>query len=197
MCSSDLAEAKAEFVGGTATPMPTPVVKSPFGTLLGFSGSNKMAAVEKAVVQTPTTDTHKVSATDQHDAVNAKLATLVWGGSSKQFGVSDRGALVHTAAEKAEPSLAKFAELFQTKAAALSAKVVVDTGGDRLNVFVKQPAPQNDDDLDAHHMADVRDTATLRHFVDAVHDHAMVNTAPAADADMWHHFVDGGHALFA
>jgi hypothetical protein len=103
---------------------------------------------------------------------------------------------VQTAAEKAEPALSSFASLFQPKAAAVAAKVVVDTGADRLNVFVKQPAPQNDDDLDAH-MADAGGTAApASHFFNAVHDHAVVDATPVVDADMWHNVFDG-HALFS
>lgn len=198
------AEAKADFVGGTsvttpvvATPAPAPVVKSPLLSTVGSTWLSRADTVEKTVVPTPTRDTSKVATTDQNDAVNTKLAALLWGASTKQFEVSDKGALVQAPAEKAEPALSKFADLFQTKTAASSAKVVVDTGADRLNVFVKQAAAQNDDDLDAHHMTDVRGTAAISHFVDALHDHVVMDTAPVADADLWYHIVDGGHALFA
>jgi hypothetical protein len=66
-----------------------------------------------------------------------------------------------------------------------------------LNVFVKQAALQSDDDLDAYHMADAGSTALTKHFVDTLPDHVGLDTAPVADADMWHHIIDGGHALFA
>jgi hypothetical protein len=205
------AEAKADFVGGgatvapvvVATPTTTPAVKSFPSSLFGsslinkYSPLNKAAAVEKTVAHTSTADTHKITTTDHNDAVNTKLAALFWGNSAKTFGVTDKGALIKAPAEKAEPTLSSFADLFQTKAVASSAKVVVDTGADRLNVFVKQAALQSDDDLDAYHMADAGGTAVTKHFVDALPDHVALDTAPVADADMWHHIVDGGHALFA
>jgi parallel beta-helix repeat protein len=196
-------EAKADFVGGTApaTPVvapyvPVSVVKTPLSGLYGTSAT-KSGTSDRGAVKVPAADTHKVTATDQHDAVNAKLAALFWGGATKQFGVSDRGALVQTAAEKVEPVLPKFVDLYQTKSVASSARVVVDTGADRLNVLLKQAPLASDDDLDAHYLADALASLAKSHSVDVLPDHVVVDIAPVADVDMWHHVFDAGHALFA
>lgn len=145
-------EAKAAFIGGTTTPVttPTPVVvvptptpvKSPFSGWFGTSPVIKTAPVE--------TPQKVVADTGALDAINTKLGGLFWGQAEKSFVVADSGALTQAPAANAEPALSGFAALFQPKVAAQSATVVVDTGADRLNVFVKQPAPQDDDDLDAY-----------------------------------------------
>ena len=188
-------EAKAAFVGtsvSTATPTviaSTPnVVKGSAASWLGASTVTKVASAEAPQKM--------VGDTSVNDAVNAKLAGLLWGSSHKTFMVSEKGALVQAAADKAGPTLSNFADLFQTKAAASSAtKVIVDTGADRLQVVLKQAVVQHDDDLDAH-MVDGGSTITA-YFHDDVSDSHVVDAAPVVDADLWHHVFDAGHALFA
>jgi parallel beta-helix repeat protein len=190
-------EAKAAFVGGTSVPSPTPspavvvstptAVKSPLASLLGATNVTKAAPVDAPQKQ--------VADTGHHDAINTKLAALLWGHADKTFHVNDSGALTQAPLTKAEPTLSGFAAMSSPKVVAQNAKVVVDTGADRLNVFLKQSAAQNDDDLDAHHMAWSGDN-DKSHVFAAVHDHAVADVAPIADVDIWHHVLDG-HALFA
>ena len=69
--------------------------------------------------------------------------------------------------------------------------LVIGSGEDRLNVLVRQPASQNDDDLDASFAADgsatwfanVRDAAPVGYITEANHDHTL-------------HDVYDAHALF-
>jgi Right handed beta helix region len=189
-------EAKADFVTTTTTasvaksasiPAPTATLKMSSASLSDSVTTTKTPAVSTAQKQ--------VADTATNDAAHTKLAGLLWGNSHKIFAVTDKGALVHTAADKAEPALSSFADLFQTKTAASSAKVVVDTGADRLQVVLHQTAAQDDDDLDAH-MADAGAATGVSYFHDTVHDHAAVDAVHVGDADAWHHVFDG-HALFA
>ena len=207
-------EAKADFVvksAGSATQavavaQPTTALKasvgSGFNTEISASAPQKQAAdtdavsslfTKTAVVSAPQ---KQVAASATTDAVNAKLAGLLWGQAEKTFAVSDKGGLTQTTAANAEQSFSSFADLFKPKVAASSASVVVDHSADRLQVLLPNVAPQHDDDLDAH-MASPAASAVSSFFDMGHHDQAVVDAAPVAHGDMWHHFFDGGHALFA
>ena len=155
---------------------------------------SETATESKVAVASPVQKPIVETAAD--DAANTKLASLFWANTHETFAVSDKGALVRAAADKAEPALSNFADLFQTKTAPSAAKVVVDTAADRLQVVLKQAAAQQqgDDDLDAQ-MADVSGSV-VTHCLDSLPDAQMADLAAVADAGLWEHVFDG-HALFA
>lgn len=171
----------------TVTTASEPVLKISAAVLSDSVTTSKEAVVstlQKQVADTATTD-----------AVNAKLAGLFWGNSHETFAVSDKGALVRAAADKAEPALSVFADLFQTKIVPSAAKVVIDTVADRLDVVLKQAALQHDDDLDAHMGTDGTGSVTTHCFDAQPAEAHIADMVAVADAGFWDHVYDG-HAPF-
>ena len=196
-------EAKADFISNSTTLAPvaamasqTTLMKAPTGGLVGTSSVTKVAMAEKAVAPASATDTTKIAASETDDAVNAKLASLFWGGASKTYAVNEKGDLIQTTSEKSETALASL-DVFNAMTAPPAAKVVIDTAADSMTVVSYQTVAQNDDDLDVL-MATGGDTSATGavgvvsdapvHIADAVH---------TLDAGSLDHQVLDGHSMFA
>ena len=189
-------EAKADFVGSTpASGMASTAlaVTSPISTLIKNSSATLSDATSVTKVATTETPQKPVVDTGSQDATNTKLAGLLWGQVEKTFVVNDAGTLTQGPNAMAAPTLSSFAAMSQSTAAAMSAKVVIDTGVDRLNVFVKQPVVQDDEYLDAQ-LANSGGTPAQHTFA-AVSEAHLAEVAPVVHEDAGSHVYDG-HALF-
>lgn len=189
-------EAKADFVSSTSASVGTSTALAatvPMPTLMKTASATLSDATSVTKVATTETAQKTVVDTGSQDAANTKLAGLFWGQAEKTFVVNDTGALTQGPNTMVAPALSGFAARLQSTAAAQSAKVVIDTGVDRLNVFVKQPVIQDDDYLDAQ-MANSDGTPAQYTFA-AVSEAYIAEVAPVVHEDAGSHVYDG-HALF-